>query len=122
MPSSSFSAGALAICALVICADTVGAEPMFLSKSEARCTTCHYSPTGGGLLTPYGRLQSRQELSTTSGDSEQFLWGALGNKLGPVNLGIDMRPSYLRISVLGNSSTDGLLMNADLIGAVQAAG
>ena len=122
MPRSCFSAGALAICALVICADTVGAEPMFLSKSEARCTTCHYSPTGGGLLTPYGRLQSRQELSTTSGDSEQFLWGALGNALGPVNLGIDIRPSHLHITTPGNTTNRGILMNADLIGAVQAAG
>ena len=40
------------------------AEPIFLSRQYTRCTNCHYSPTGGGLLTPYGRSLSREELST----------------------------------------------------------
>lgn len=116
----------LHVAALVVCAIGVAAgasaEPMFLSKSETRCTSCHYSPTGGGLLTPYGRLQSRQELSTTSGDSEAFLWGALGDSLGPVDLGIDARPTRLRVAFPGGTSSRFLLMNADLLGAVQAGG
>jgi hypothetical protein len=66
-----------------------GAEPRFLSKQYTRCTTCHVSPTGGGLLSAYGRSLSHRELSTTGapmpshGDStdpapgeESFLWGA----------------------------------------------
>ena len=40
------------------------AEPIFLSKQYARCTACHYSESGGGLLTPYGRSLSREEIST----------------------------------------------------------
>ena len=46
------------------------AEPMFLSKQYTRCTACHYSPSGGGLLTPYGRLLSHRELSTTGGNGD----------------------------------------------------
>ena len=26
------------------------AEPMFISKQYTRCVSCHFSPTGGGLL------------------------------------------------------------------------
>ena len=65
----------LVVCGFVLYGEAASAEPIFLSKGETRCTTCHYSPTGGGLLTPYGRVQSRQELSTTGGDSERFLLG-----------------------------------------------
>ena len=42
----------------------LAAEPIFLSRQYTHCTNCHYSPTGGGLLTPYGRSLSREELST----------------------------------------------------------
>src|SRR5690349_7779815 len=75
------------------------AEPMFLAKQYTRCTPCHYWPTGGGLLTPYGRSLTRRELSTTgpgqpaapdaaaaqpgaadtTPGEESFLWGALGD-------------------------------------------
>ena len=69
------------------------AEPMFLSKQYTRCTACHYSPTGGGLLTPYGQLLSHRELSTTGRTAaapaagaesdphgeQSFLYGALGD-------------------------------------------
>jgi hypothetical protein len=77
---------------LVLSAVPAGAEPIFLARQYARCTTCHFSPTGGGLLTPYGRSLTREELSTmgrghstapASGpDGEQaFLYGLFGNKL-----------------------------------------
>jgi hypothetical protein len=111
------------------------AEPMFLSRQYARCTTCHYSPTGGGLLTPYGRSLSRQELSTTgrspSGSSseggpettsedmknkeEAFLFGLLGDKLGHADLGFDTRPAYLGIDAGGFTSHQDFFMNADLL-------
>ena len=112
------------------------AEPMFLSKQYTRCTSCHYSATGGGLLTPYGRSLSNRELSTTGGDKSQpaaptsdmpsgeeaFLWGALGDRLGPVQLGIDMRPSHLNTSVSSFSSHLDFFMNADLLGAYRVHG
>jgi hypothetical protein len=117
-------------------ATTAWAEPTFLAKQYTRCTACHYSPTGGGLLTPYGRLLSQRELSTTAGTAtapasdaqddphgeQAFLYGALGDALGPVHLGLEMRPSHLRIGFPGGHQDMGLLMNLDLIGAVQKNG
>lgn len=126
---------ALAVLPLLLGASSLRAEPMFLSKQYNRCTSCHYSPTGGGLLTPYGRSLSRQELSTTGRSDpsappppkgkgeEAFLWGVLGDRLGPVSLGIDLRPSSLSLDVGGpTSNSNGLLMTADLLAAWHAHG
>ena len=112
------------------------AEPMFLTKQYTRCTACHYSPTGGGLLTPYGQLLSHRELSTTGRTAaapaagaeddphgeQAFLYGTLGDALGPVHLGLDIRPSYLRIDFPGGHQDMNLLMTLDLIAAVQKNG
>ena len=108
------------------------AEPIFLSKQYPRCTSCHYSPSGGGLLTPYGRSLSREEISTfgrsgaagaastdAPGREESFLFGALGND-GPLQLGLDIRPSHLALNVPGRSIADrNFLMNLDLQAAWQ---
>jgi len=128
------------ICFLVaalLLGTTAWAEPTFLAKQYTRCTACHYSPTGGGLLTPYGRLLSHRELSTTGAKTDKpdadvaeagshgeqaFLYGALGNMLGPVHLGIELRPSHLRVGFPGGHQDMDLLMNADLDAAVQKGG
>ena len=121
---------------LALIASTASAEPMFLAKQYTRCTACHYSPTGGGMLTPYGRLLSHRELSTTGATAtapvagaeddphgeQAFLFGALGDALGPVHLGLETRPSHLRIGFPGGRQDMNLLMNMDLIGAVQKNG
>jgi hypothetical protein len=114
------------------CVATASAEPKFLSKQYPRCTSCHYSPTGGGLLTAYGRSLSHRELSTfgeplpshddtTTRDTtkpepgeESFLFGAFGKSLDNLQLGIFTRPSYLHYSFPGFSDDRNLLMNADL--------
>ena len=103
------------------------AEPTFLSKQYPRCTACHFSAAGGGLLTPYGRSLSREEISTfgrqatggvpaagaTTGE-EGFLFGVLGSK-NPLQLGLDVRPSHLHVDVPGRTIADrNFLMNLDL--------
>jgi hypothetical protein len=120
----------VAVAALAF-ADQAGAEPMFLSRQYTRCTTCHYSPTGGGLLTPYGRSLT-DEISTTGGSHPSatknsnpehgFLWGELGNRLGPLDLGIDVRPAHLDVSTSGFSTTENFLMDADLQAAIRTHG
>jgi hypothetical protein len=121
---------------IVGAASAASAEPMFLAKQYTRCTACHYSPSGGGLLTPYGRLLSQRELSMTGGSGaapaagdeddphgeQAFLYGALGDALDPVRLGLDLRPSHLRVGFPGGHQDTNLLMNFDLIGAVQKNG
>jgi len=124
----------LVLLAMVTAASPLAAEPMFLSRQYNRCTSCHYSATGGGLLTPYGRSLSRQELSTTGRSpagtapttpghgEEAFLYGALGDSLGPLDLGFDTRPSHVRIDSSGVTSTMDLLMTADLQAAFRSHG
>lgn len=103
------------------------AEPTFLSKQYPRCTACHYSASGGGLLTPYGRSLSREEISTFGrrdaavvGEDpraeEEFLFGyGAAPSDGPLQLGVDFRPSQLRIDVAGRNLPDrNFLMNLDL--------
>lgn len=118
---------------LFACSTTAAAEPTFISKQYTRCTACHVSPSGGGLLSRYGRSLSAQELSSTGkrlvngdaaapGGEDDFLFGAFGDAWGPVLLGIELRPSHLRTQVAGQSFTRSLMMNADLIAAVQARG
>ena len=103
------------------------AEPTFLSKQYPRCAACHYSAAGGGLLTPYGRSLSREEVSTfgqrgpggvpaagsTAGE-EGFLFGALSGE-SPLQLGLDVRPSHVDVDVPGRTIADrNFLMNLDL--------
>lgn len=119
----------LILAALVLAASAVPAlaEPIFLSRQYTRCTNCHYSATGGGLLTPYGRSLSREELSTFGrsrdpeqpGREQEFLFGAFGKALGPVGVGIDLRPSHLDFDAAGSESSRDLLMNADITAALR---
>ena len=123
----------VSVASLAAIVSSADAEPIFLTRQYTRCTTCHYSPTGGGLLTPYGRSLTREELSTMgrghgapppAGPGQQvgeqsFLWGALGDRLGALNLGIDLRPSHLDVRFPGGKATRNLLMNAELIAAYQ---
>lgn len=119
------------VLAMVAGASKAAAEPKFLSKQYTRCGACHVSATGGGLLSAYGRSLSHRELSTTgappapSADvepqpgEESFLWNALGEALGPVQLGVNFRPSHLRYDFAGFSSDRNLLMTADVHAAVK---
>lgn len=60
----------------------------FISKASAfpdmvkhgyfSCTACHFSPTGGGNLTPYGRVLSAELMSTWGNENDaEFLHGAV---------------------------------------------
>lgn len=104
------------------------AEPIFLARQYTRCTTCHFSPTGGGLLTPYGRSLSREELSTTgkshaspgNGSAPATGWDLSENRFGPVSAGIELRPAHLDVRFEGGSQTRDFFMTADLIAAYRA--
>ena len=66
---SSMARTLVLLVGIVVVSSRAGAEPLVAAKQSTRCTACHYSPTGGGLLTPYGRLLSHRELSTTGGET-----------------------------------------------------
>ncbi len=113
------------VVALASAATRAPAEPIFLARQYTRCTTCHFSPTGGGLLTPYGRSLSREELSTTgksrappaSGSAPAAGWDLSENRFGPVSAGIEVRPAHLDVRFEGGSVTRDFLMTADVIAA-----
>ena len=54
------------------------AFPEMVRHGYSSCTACHVSPTGGGLLTDYGRELSRELLSSFGREKESdFLYGAV---------------------------------------------
>jgi hypothetical protein len=62
------------------------------TSGVTRCNVCHFSPSGGGLPTGYGRDASSDELSTFAGEGE-FLYGVF--KLPSwLALGGDLRGAY----------------------------
>ncbi len=57
------------------------AFPEMIRHHYVNCTACHFSPAGGGLLTPYGRTISSEVLSTWGGEKEaRAFYGALDNE------------------------------------------
>ena len=103
-------------------AASTGAEPIFLSRQYTRCTTCHFSPTGGGLLTPYGRSLSREELSTTGAGGagstsreHEFAYGLFGDALRSVSAGVDLRGAHLDVESEFFEETRTFMMNAEVV-------
>ena len=75
--------------------NAVFAYPENVRHGYVNCTSCHVSPTGGGILTPYGRDLSREVLSTWGKEGEgEFLYGII--KLPDwLLMGGDARTLYL---------------------------
>lgn len=48
------------------------AYPELARHGYTNCTSCHLSPSGGGLMTPYGRELSKEILSTWGAKDEQY--------------------------------------------------
>jgi hypothetical protein len=104
---------------LVACARAL-AFPELVRRGYANCVTCHYSPTGGGLLTAYGRSLSAEVLSSAgSADEGKFLYGAV-NPPDWVGLGGDFRFLQTFLDADGGQISKFIVMQADLEGAVTA--
>ena len=121
--SERVAAVALAALSFLSAAGPAAAEPIFLSRQYARCTGCHFSPTGGGLLTPIravsvarGALHVRQE--QRFGDAGPRARVPVRRRsvdaLGPVSVGADLWPAHLDVDAAGFQSTRNFLMNADV--------
>lgn len=69
------------ILALILVTEDSGAFPEMVRHGYIHCTTCHVSPSGGGLMTPYGRSLSKELLSRWSYEGEEnLLHGAIKNE------------------------------------------
>ncbi len=63
------------------------------STGAVRCSTCHVSPSGGGLLNAYGRSEAEESLSTFGGNGK-FLYGAW-EEPDWIHFGVDLRGAAL---------------------------
>jgi len=85
----------LTVAILVAGADgTADAYPEFqLSTGNGRCSLCHCSPTGGGLINDYGRSESSASISQFGGNGD-FLYGVYKEPEW-MKLGVDLRGAFL---------------------------
>ena len=75
-------------------AGTAHAYPEFqLATGNGRCSLCHISPTGGGLINDYGRSESSASVSQFGGNGD-FLYGVYKEPEW-VKLGVDLRAAFL---------------------------
>ena len=89
----AFSAIVAFAVALISYSGDAFAYPEFqFSTGAVRCSLCHVSPSGGGLLNGYGRSQA-EDISTFGGNPE-FLYG-IWEEPDWVKFGVDLRVAGL---------------------------
>jgi hypothetical protein len=105
------------------------AYPWMIREGYTGCNQCHTDPSGGGLLTKYGRDQGDLELRTRYGDPSQevskaagFLWGAVTPPPWLI-LGGEGRLGVIRVAPEGTPAAVKLLhMQSDVRAQVNAGG
>jgi hypothetical protein len=117
---------ALLTAALLVPAES-RAYSWMISHEYTACAACHADPSGGGLLTRYGRAQAELLLRTRYGtipDGQEpgrvagFLFGAF-EPPDSVLLGGDIRMMVMHNQTSsGGSSSQAILMQSDLAGQV----
>jgi hypothetical protein len=50
------------------------AFPSLVRHGYSSCSTCHYSPSGGGILTPYGKFVAQELLGTFNDSQSPMAW------------------------------------------------
>jgi len=114
-PSPHVVVVATAVILLLAVSREAAAYPQFqFSSGTTRCGQCHYSPSGGGLISAWGRDESAETISL-GGD------GALLNGLAPrswLGLGGDIRLATIRNDVGGPDAPEVAVfpMQLDLYG------
>jgi len=91
---SRIAALAVGLAVVLLSADAHGYPQWQFSTGNTRCSNCHLSPTGGGLLSDDGREQAGEQLSSFGGDGA-LLHGAAGHAPDWLVLGGDMRGAFL---------------------------
>lgn len=109
---------------------SASAYPWMIRHDYTGCVTCHADPSGGGLLTAYGRGQSDVLLRShyTSGEPDEpgkssgFAWG-LVTPPDWLLAGGTFRELYMYLKPNGQKATTSLvLMQADLRAQIQLGG
>ena len=88
--------------------------PELIRHGYSNCVTCHVSPNGGGLITPYGRALSEEVLSTWRKEKESdFLWGLIKPPEW-INAGGDFRAVQTRLDTPTIRAGKFVVMQADV--------
>ena len=90
------------------------AYPQFqISTDNARCSLCHVSPSGGGLLNAYGRSESADTISFKGKGNGDWLYG-LYKEPKWLKLGADFRYAALSRNQADSTETTTFLMQSDI--------
>ncbi|MBX9766701.1 MAG: hypothetical protein K2X47_05465 [Bdellovibrionales bacterium] len=91
------------------------AFPEMVRHGYVNCTTCHVSPTGGGILTPYGRSLSKEVLSTWASENEELVGHGLVSALPEwLNLGGDYRTAQTYLDTDTTERASNFNMQSDV--------
>lgn len=91
--------------------------PEMVKHGYPNCAACHISPTGGGVLSEYGRALSKELISTWGYDGEEnFLYKI--PTTSKVALGGDLRWLYLQDKTPTSTRSRSINMQRDIEGAV----
>ncbi len=123
----SVNAGGVAL-VVALFSTAANAYPTMIRHGYTQCATCHVDPSGGTLLSEYGRAQSQLLLSSSWGAEDgagsltatEFLFGAVPTPPSTV-LGGWLRNGYIWNTVDGKLVDHRFLqMRADVAAAVRA--
>lgn len=108
----------LSLVLFLLFSSQASAFPEMVRKGYQSCTTCHVSPSGGGVLTDYGREMSKDVLATWSREGEEgFLHGAVSLP-DYLKLGGDIRRIQAYVNTPAVKTGRWFLMQANLEAAV----
>jgi hypothetical protein len=93
--------------------------PELVRHGYVNCTSCHFSPSGGGILNGYGRVQAEEVLSAWSREGDGGLLHGLVPSTEPVSFGGQFRALQMRSEDATATSARFILMQADAEAAIQ---
>jgi hypothetical protein len=97
------------------------AFPEMTTHGYVNCTTCHLSPSGGGLLTEYGRGLSKELLSMSSAKNEEGLLHGAVKPPSWLLAGGDIRAIQTYLDTPQTKQGEFFLMQAELAAAIKLA-
>jgi hypothetical protein len=95
------------------------AYPEMVRHGYMNCTSCHISPSGGGLLNLYGRVQAEEVLSTWFREGESAPFHGLLPEPEPLSFGGQFRALQVRSEDSTQVAGKTVLMQADLEAGVK---
>ncbi len=95
------------------------AFPEMVTHGYVNCTACHVSPTGGSLMTPYGRGLSKELLSMSAREGEEGLLNSSVTTPEWLLAGGDVRAIQTYLNTSQTKSGEFFLMQAELAAALK---